>query len=350
MRTPILSLICLLFFSFSFAQQDSLKLLLDQGIALHDQGDYEGAIKKYDEIIRQDDNYSLAYNEKSLSLFQAGKYQESIDLCKIILKKFRDHTENGKVYVNYGSSYDAMGKPEDAIKIYKEGMKKFPDLYLLPFNKAITEYNQKEYEDAIADIKKAVSLKPDHASSHQVLAYCVYSKNKMASVLSLSTFLLLEPDGARAEKNLKLMLKLLGSNVEKKDEKNITISLSPAALDTKDRGEDDFHMAELMISMRSALDYDDKYKDLPPAQALKDKLEMLVVGDDGKNTGKKGFFRIFYIPFLTKMKTDSLLETACHIMYTSSRDAANTQWLADNKSKVDDFTKWMAAYKWDQEK
>lgn len=349
MRIAILCLIHFLPFSTTFAQQDSLKLLLDQGIALNDKGDYAGAIENYDKIIRQDNNYYLAYNEKTLSLYSAGKYQESIDLCKTVLKKFRDNEGNDKIYANYGSSQDALGNPDEAIKIYKEGIKKYPDSYLLSFNKGISEYNQKKIDEAITDFQKSVSLKPDHTSSHQALAYCVYTKNKMAAVLSLMTFLLLEPEGQRAERNLKLMLQLLGSNVKRTDEKNITVSLSPAVLDSKNGGEDNFHLAELMISMRSALDYDDKYKDLPIAQGLEDKLEMLIPADATKKNKGRGFFTNFYIPFLEAMKTDSLLGTACHIIYTSSADMANKKWLEDNKGKVDAFAKWMSLYAWNKE-
>jgi tetratricopeptide (TPR) repeat protein len=349
MRSVLLLLLNLSFFTSSFAQDDSLKILLYQGVALHDKADYEGAIRTYDEIIRRDNNYYLAYNEKSLSLFRSGKYQERADLCKAILKRFRDSSANRNVYVNYGSSVDAMDKSDDAIKIYNEGIKKYPDYYLLPFNKGITEYQHKDLDAAVVDFKKSVRLKPDHASSHQFLAYSIYEKNKMAAVLSLSTFLLLEPEGKRAEKNLKVMLKLLGSNVEKKDDKNITISLTPGALNTKESGEDDFHLAEVMISMRSALDYDDKYKDLPPSQGLKDKLEMLIFSRDDKKTKKKGFFTNFYIPFLQEMKAANLLETACHIMYSSSDNPANKNWLAENKGKVDEFNQWMGAYAWNKE-
>jgi len=56
------------------------------------------------------------------------------------------------------------------------------------FNRGITEYLHNDYDDAVTDFEKSISLNPGHASSHQYLAYGIYKKNKMAAVLSLSTF------------------------------------------------------------------------------------------------------------------------------------------------------------------
>ncbi len=346
MRTSLLLLLSCCLCSSSFAQQDALKAMLAEGIALHDKGDYDGAIKKYDEIIQLDKQYSEAYYEKSLSLYTAGKYQDCADICKEMLDKFPDDKYLKNIYVNYGSSLDALNKPDEALKVYTKGIKKCPDFYLLPFNRGITEYNQGKLDDAMGDMKTSATLKPTHASSHMSLAYCIYKKNKIAAAMSLATFLLLEPEGKRAEKNLKMLLQLLSSNVEKKDDKNINITLSPGALEDKKGAEDDFHLIELMVSMSGALDYDEKNKDKSPAQRLEDKLEFLATADGVVKSKKKGFFTNFYIPFFAAMKAGNYLETASNIMYSSSGDEANRKWLDENQNKVQAFNKWLEGYKW----
>jgi tetratricopeptide (TPR) repeat protein len=326
-----------------FAQQGVSQLLLDSGIARHDKQDYEGAIKIYDQIISTDKDFYGAYYEKSFSLVSMGKYQDCIDLCKQILMKFKKEDGNKNVYVNYGTALDALKESSDAIKIYKEGEKKFPDFYLLPFNKGITEYVTKDTEAATEDLEKSVSLNPVHASSHQFLAYCVYGKNKIASVMSLSTFLLLETAGERTTKNLKILLKVLGSNVEQKDSKTVNISLSPDAL--KESGEDDFHLTELTLTLQTSLDYSEEYKDLRPEQKLMNKLSLLA----GISSSKKGFFTKFYVPFFAEMKEEDFLETASYIIYASNEEAGNKKWIDDNMGKVKEFYQWMNDYKWNKE-
>jgi tetratricopeptide (TPR) repeat protein len=342
----ILLPIAILCLTACYAQDETLSSLVKEGVALHDKGDYDGAIARYDAVIAKDKTFYLAYYEKSFTLFTSGKYQDCIDWCKGILQKFPDGANNDEVYVNYGSALDALGKPDEAMAVYTKGIKKYPGFYLLPFNKAITEYNAKSFDDALVDLKHSVSLNPQHASSHMFLAYSIYSKNKIAALLALSTFLLLEPEGKRAEKNLPAMLQILSSGVQQKDDKNVTITVSPDDLNTKTKGEDDFHQVQLMLTMRSALDHDDKYKNLPVALNLKDKLE-LIADMLGTETGKKaGFFTRFYIPFYKEMKNDSLLETACYIMLSSSGDAANKKWLEENKDQVDKFKAWLKSYVW----
>jgi tetratricopeptide (TPR) repeat protein len=347
-KTLITMLVLVSFVAAGHAQEGRSAGLLREGTALHDQRDYEGALRKYDDIIAGDKDFLAAYYEKSFTLFAMGRYQDCIDLCKSILKQFpRENTQS--VYVNYGSALDQLGRNKEAISVYRDGIKKYPNFYLLHFNKGITEFNDKSSDDALADFERSVTLNPQHPSSHLYLAYCMADRNKIAALLAFTAFLLLEPEGARAKKNLPTLLNILGAGVTQDGEKHITISLSPDALGGKSKGEDDFTSAQLMISMRSALDYDDKYKALPRAINLKDKLELLA-DMTGIKTGKKaGFFTNFYMPLLRRMKSDSVLETACYIMLSSSDDPVNRQWLGDHQDKVKAFTDWLSEYPWSKE-
>jgi tetratricopeptide (TPR) repeat protein len=345
MRITLLVLLSAIPFLSAYSQSDGSSAdLLKQGVALHDKKDYEGAIKLYDEIIKNDPNHFAAQYEKSFSLYSLGKYEECINLCKAIIKQFPKEEDGRKVYVNYGSSLDAIGKPAEAVRIYSEGIKKFPNSYLLYFNRGITQYLQKEVDKATADFQRSVSLNPIHASSHQFLAYCVIAKNKIAAAMSLATFLMIEPQGQRAEKNLKIFLQLIGSNVEKKDEKNITITLSPDVLDKKRNKEDDFGMTEMLLSMNVALDLGDEKKNLGPAQKLKEKLDIIAgISAGGK---KKGFFTKFYLPFFKQLSADSLAQTAAYIIYGSSAEEEIQNWIKENKTSTDAFYSWLDNYAW----
>jgi tetratricopeptide (TPR) repeat protein len=302
-----------------FSQQPSPEDLLREGVDLHDKGDYAGAIKKYDEILSSDDGFYLAYIEKTFSLFASGKNDECVELCRKALKKFPDSAQNKNIYVNYGSALDVLGRTDDAIDIYTKGMRRFPDYYLLPFNKGVTEYRLKK--------------------SHQFLAYAIYPKNKIAAAMALSAFLVLEPSGQRAENNLKVLLGILKANVQKKDEKNITINLAPAVLDTREKGEDDFRSTELIISLSSATDLSSK-DSLNAMKQLEQKLEFLA----GAAPKKKGFFSNYYVTYLSGLKENHFLETAAYLIYYASKDDDDHTWLATNKGKVEALTEWTAEH------
>ncbi len=113
------------------AQEDSLKALLLEGVTLHDKGDYDGAIKIYDEVIAKDPQRLLAWYEKSLTLLVAKRFEDCIALCKEVLKNFKEGDELDNIYVNYGSALDAAGKPDEAIKVYSQGIRKYNHYLLL---------------------------------------------------------------------------------------------------------------------------------------------------------------------------------------------------------------------------
>jgi len=345
MRKLILLIVCYCFAVSGRCQADSLAELLHAGVELHDKGDYTGAIAKYDAILAVNPRYFQAYVEKTLTLYTSGHYQECADICRKVMKEYPGEEGLKNLYVNYGSSLDGLGKPGDAIKVYKEGFKKFPTYYLLPFNKGMTEYSQKQMEDAVKDYELALGINPGHASSHQYLAYAIYSKNRMAAAMALACFLMIEPKGQRAEKNLPILVKVLGANVEKKDDKTINIMMPSSALG-KEKGEDDFRVTEMtmMFATAAAMTLGDKdtalrnlIKDTTVAGQIKYKLTVL----SEASPEKKGFFTNTYVNLLAGLEKAGLLETAAHIIYMSAKDDANQRWLEDHPEQVKDFSKYM---------
>jgi tetratricopeptide (TPR) repeat protein len=318
-------------------QTDTLKPYLQAGISKHDSGDYDGAIREYDRIIAIDPKYYLAWSEKSFSLFQQGKYSICIDLCKQVLKDFPDNEQNGNIYTNYGSALDALGHGKEAIDVYNKGIRKFPKEHLLYFNRGITEYTLKDIDAATKDMEESLRLSPGHPGSHRALAFCVYQKNRVAGVMALTTFLLVEPTGPRAENALNMLSQLLHKNISQKNDSNINISLSMDDLNTKEKGPDDFHITDMTITLSAALDAEELKKGKTPAQLMEKKLEFLAIA----SPAKKGFFGQFYIPFFEAMQKDSLLEAASHVMYLSAKDSANTNWLEANPDKVQAFQKYV---------
>jgi tetratricopeptide (TPR) repeat protein len=76
MKKICAALIAMLFAVTVFSQRnEEVKKIVNEGIELHDKGDYEGAIKKYDEAIQIDPNDFDANYEKSYSLHAAKIYR-----------------------------------------------------------------------------------------------------------------------------------------------------------------------------------------------------------------------------------------------------------------------------------
>jgi hypothetical protein len=343
-------LVCLTAFIIytSLAAQDEYDKIIDEGITLHDRGDYAAALKKYDEVLARNAEHFSANYEKSYTLLAMKRYDECIAISKMLNEKFPDHKEAKNVYVNWGSAVDDKGDPSEALKIYDNGIRAFPDFYLLYYNKAVTYAKQGDRVNSVKCAQDALSKKPLHASSHNLLGLLMKGSNNIASLLATLTFLSVEPSGRRAEANLAQMKEILVMNVKKTGKNSVTISVTPDMLDTtsKDK-ENDFKSIELIVTLGAALDEDKKYKKETGAERLERKLESIIGMMDETKEGRKGFFWHFYAPFFIEMKSKKYLETYSHIAYQSSGDDDNNKWLEKNADRVKYFFDWLKEYDWD---
>jgi tetratricopeptide (TPR) repeat protein len=112
------------------------KALLKEGIELHDKGDYEGAIKKYESILSiNPDNVSAIY-EMGFSYFAKQDYKKALE----INENGVEYTSNilSQFYMQIASCLDHLGNWEKAIELYNKVIKEFPQEGLVHFNLALT--------------------------------------------------------------------------------------------------------------------------------------------------------------------------------------------------------------------
>lgn len=327
--------------SILFASSQDVTALIEEGIALHDEGKFDEAIKKYDEAIAINPNRYLAYYEKIFSQIKAGKYEDCIELSKTTLKKFPDSTLNGGIYINYGTAYDMLKMPDHAIKIYDEGIKKYPKEGLLYFNKAITLYGMGKMKEAMEIAEKSVKTNPLHASSHNMISKLA-EKNRVYSMLASLCLLAIEPTGQRAKAHLALVEAAINANVEKKDDKTINITMFMP--DDKGKKEDNnFRTVEVMMGLTAAASHTDEHKNETRIERMKRNLESIfaMLSESKK---EKGFGWVFYAPFFHDLKDKGYLDTYTHLIYASSDDGDNEIWLENNEVKLKEFTQWLKNY------
>ena len=131
----------------------------NKGIALYDQGNYDEAIKAYDEAIMLDPNYAYAWDGKGAALYDQGNYDEAI---KALDEAIRLNPNFVEAWYNKGSILDIQGKYDDAINAYDEAIKLNPNYAEAWNGKGITLDKQGKYNEAIQACNKAIELKPDY--------------------------------------------------------------------------------------------------------------------------------------------------------------------------------------------
>lgn len=343
-----------LFTSLTAQNTEEIENLINEGIQYHDDGQYQQAITLYNQALMLEPYNLSALAEKAYSLMEAGEYRESINCCRLAIEKHPGENLLRMVYSNYGNALDEMNKPDSAIIIYDEGMKMFPDSYLLHFNKGITLLRQEKYPDALSCFQKSVTLNPNHPGSHNGISIIMDEQGyRIPCLMASMRFLTLEPEGKRASDNLATIRKVLDSYMEVTGKKKVTVNVTPEMLtDTNECGqrlENCFSTVELMLAMDVALDIDKKYAKQTEVEKFTRKFQTLCTFLEMSVADNYGFFWEFYAPYFIVLNQKQYSETFSYIAFASTGETYVWDWLNAHTDEINAFFEWSDGYAWEGE-
>jgi outer membrane protein assembly factor BamD (BamD/ComL family) len=324
------------------------KAILKEGIQLHDKGDYDGAIKKYDSILSiNPDNVSAIY-EVGFSYFAKQDYKKALEINEKGIEYSSDQLP--QFYMQIASCSDHLGNWEKAIDIYMKVIKEFPQEHLVRFNLALT-YSQHQKPDlAISNLKDELYLTPSHPTSHLLLG-ALFKQNayRIPAIFALSRFLILEPQSGRSANALAGLQELINGGVVAKDEKNINIFIDPNA--KKDEG--DFDSLQMALSLVSAGRFLEKNANKTPVEKEVEQFRsffqiMLEMVD--KDQSKLKFTGKYYVPYFLAMHKQGYVETFVYLVHAAGKDKEVHDWLDKNMEHVRAFLEWDKKYQWPQKK
>jgi tetratricopeptide (TPR) repeat protein len=321
--------------------------IIRDGVALHERGDYAGAIGKYQEVLSESPGDIFALHELGFSLFANKDYKKSLEVG---LKGARYKSKSlAHFYVLIGNSLDHLKERDKAINAYKSGIKLFPDEAQLHFNLAVTYIGGNKLDEAKESLKVAVASDPNHRSGHFGLAQ-LYDVGgyKIPVVLALSRFLVLEPSSPRSGPALQRLHFLMEGGASKKEGESVTIFVDPSA--KKDEG--DFSTFDLALSLFSASRHIEKNKNRSQMQSIVDDFTSLFGMLSGPEAGKRqqGFAWNYYRPYFAEMKARNYVEPFCYYIHQSANSEEVANWLTKNYGKVNEFLSWSKSFQWPKEK
>ena len=343
--------VLLLIASISFAQdKEAAGELVKEGVALHNKGDLGSALSKYDQALQLDKDNLAALAEKAITLVAMEKYDEVIKYCQRAIETHPGEKELNVVYVAYGNAADALGKTDLSLKIYDQGIKQFPDYYQLHFNKGISLASIKKYDDAMLSLQKSVQLNPEHGGSHNAIGWIAGMDNKrIPTLLAYCRLLSLEQKSSRAKQALSTVQKIVKGSAEKTGEKSVTINITPDMLTGATKKgkprENDFSTTDMLLSLGSALDYDDTFKNEKEVERFIRKLQAVCTSLQERNKNY-GFFWDYYAPYFADMKEKKFIETFAYIAFASSENQEISAWLTGHQPDVEKFTEWSSSFEW----
>jgi tetratricopeptide (TPR) repeat protein len=322
--------------------------LVREGVALHDQRNYEGAIAKYQQVLAENPWEVHALYELAYSYFANGDYQASLDTARLGAQ-----CKSGSLpgfYAMIGNALDELGKGEEAIETYQAAIKLDPRMGKLHYNLAVSLRRAGRQAEAKEAAQSALRWDPNHSSSHLLLA-SIYRHlgYRVPAILAYSRFLILEPQSSRATDAIPTLRDLLTKGVGKgKGPKDVTITISETPKNRKDEG--DFTTVELMMSMAVVADLSpgpEKAKEEPKSEMQKlvsiynsigEGLELMKPG--------RGFAPSYYAPYFAALTKAGHTEAFIACTWKKGNIEGAAEWAEANLAKIEAFLAWSKDYQW----
>jgi Tfp pilus assembly protein PilF len=316
-------------------EKDDVKRLVEEGMVMHDNNDYQGAIRKYKDALKIDKHSGLANYELAYTYYTIGEYKKALKYSKRVFKNGNEH--KAEAYIISGSSMDLLGKPGKAIQVFEDAIKAFPTNYLLYYNLALSAYGINDLQKAEEAVINAIYTNMSHASSHLLLSYIMNRKgNRVKAILPAYFFLLLEPDTKRSAEVYEFLIAKLNEGVEKVGDSTVHVNI-PFLKHTTD----DFGPAELMISMvatASKLNKGNPDSFMEEFSGINNSI-FNMLGELKQD--KMGFYWDKYVDvFYDLSLSDNMLAYSYYVSQTQKGIKAR-EWLSAHPEEVERFSQWL---------
>lgn len=302
------------------------KELLDKGVQYYLDGKYDDAIDTYDKIPENDSLYLTAMNEKVVSLISLERYDDAIYTARTVLDMSDDKLP--EFYTNLGTALDDAGRGEEALEVYDEGLAQYPKSHQMQFNKAVTYFKLEQFDKCLKLLQQNLELNPVHAGTHYLLGLLAAQEGYYTqAVLSLNTFLILEPVSDRSITALTILESVANGTYDKSGKKGVKLS----------NGED-FSEIDALLESKVALNKKYKvhtdlgYDFLRQEQLIMEKLKV--------SPNSNGFWTKYYVPFYVQLFKEGHFEDFSYLICASIDDEATQKILKKNLSGIKSFADW----------
>ena len=311
---------------------DDVRSLIKQGEQLNDEGKYTEAIEKYNQALKIDPENIYADYELAFSLFSSGKGSEGIPYIEKVIKA--NTSLNAGAYDLLGSIYDKDNQTQKAIEAYKEGIKVNPNYQRLYYNLGIVYSRDKQYAEAEKCAIEAIKLDTKHASSQRMYALVTFHQNKrVPALLSLCSFILLEPNTQRSAEAYNNIQHILQGGVLKDANGSTTIQLSPK--DGQETSTLNMGISMIVLSGQT--------KKLTGMDLLEYQLKSIftLAGQLAEKKTEKDFFDKFFVDYFYKLAQSANMPAFARLVSSSANKEEYAKWASDHAKEVADLDSWV---------
>lgn len=353
MRKIVLLILLLLIIpsSILFGQAQNVEALINEGIELHDAGEYEEAIDRYNEALEIDSTHMLAVYEISLSYLALRDFENAILYSTQVIESNNEQLSYG-AYAVKSESLAEMDKVDEAIELLYEGLEKNGPRYILNFNLALNYYKKGSIDKALEHVKNAIDLDKSHAGAFLLYAYTLKDKGLwVQSLLSFQMFLLLEPDSKRSKNAFIEMLQIMqlrevAEPVERsfiqqqilKNSNDNGVSIDKLPPLTIENGLNRNFVYHAITSTKDSLaTVSDEVNDFIQFKTVN--MEIMKILERESKHSHEGIFWTFYIPFFSYIAHSEYYDAFCRYISVSYYPES-FEWWENNPESALNFIMW----------
>jgi tetratricopeptide (TPR) repeat protein len=174
--------------------------LTNEANELRKKGDFEEALKKFDEALKLNQNYELAWANKGLTFFQRGDFENALR-CFEKWSEIRPRLP--EAWENRGRALFHLRRFNDALLCFQKAVDLGPEMWSAWDNKGRSLLNLRRFDEAIISFDRSLSLKAENIDALLLKGICLNKVKKFEEAIKcLDLVLTRNPQhtGAIAEK------------------------------------------------------------------------------------------------------------------------------------------------------
>lgn len=144
-------------------REKAISRTIAEADSLLNEGKYDAAMNRYNEVLKLDANNYNAYNGRGLVRIYTKKYYEAIGDLNTALEI---DPQGSRAYNNRGLAKFYLGDKQSALSDYTEALKLDSNMFIAYKNRGLLYLRDSRYTEGAADFTKAMMLRPEDGDAH----------------------------------------------------------------------------------------------------------------------------------------------------------------------------------------
>jgi tetratricopeptide (TPR) repeat protein len=192
------------FFELSKTYTDSPFIMLVLGNISYSIGELERSVELYNEAIRLNPKYGIAYYKLGVCYYRMGKLDDALSSFKEVIDLGSQSHAMASYFV--GLIHFFMGNDDTAEQGFAHFRKTSPESMIANYYLAQIKIKRKKYDEALELLGELADATPHFAEVHYLLGVAHHGlHNNTEAIKSLQTALEMNPDDDRARTKLMLL-------------------------------------------------------------------------------------------------------------------------------------------------